>query len=270
MTNKDEATLAGIRARLDISDALTYGAALIDDRVAVEGLVYTALLVERAATLRELARNIPSILAHLTQLQSDLTLQSARLAEIQGERDELKTALHYTVNERDEALNEARMGHVRLDECSDAGETKGKPLYDRISAKIQKLAEEVSERGHTIAAMGAEQDELRARAESAKHRQAAAEYRAQRIVLDALALRKAEARIAELLRELDSVENDARLWHKSEGERRRLQKGQDTSWFMFLDSLEGERLVLAERAEAAEVRLRQVEERATNIERGKD
>ena len=67
-----------------------------------------------------------------------------------------------------------------------------------------------------------------------------------------MALRKAEDRIAELVRELDSVENDARLWHESEGERRRLQKGRDTSWFMFLDSLEGERLVLAERVKELE------------------
>ncbi len=85
---------------------------------------------------------------------------------------------------RDAALEEARMGHVRLDECSDGVETKGKPLYDRISAKIQKLSEESAEKGHIIKAIANEQDELRARAESAKHRQAAAEYRAQRIVLD--------------------------------------------------------------------------------------
>lgn len=70
-----------------------------------------------------------------------------------------------------------------------------------------------------------------------------------------MALRKAEDRIAELVREVDSVENDARLWHESEGERRRLQKGHDTSWFMYLDSLEGERLVLAERVSALEARL---------------
>ena len=70
-----------------------------------------------------------------------------------------------------------------------------------------------------------------------------------------MALRKAEDRIAELVREVDSVENDARLWHESEGERKRLQKGRDTSWFMYLDSLEGERLVLAERVSALEARL---------------
>jgi hypothetical protein len=67
-----------------------------------------------------------------------------------------------------------------------------------------------------------------------------------------MALRKAEDRIAELVRELDSVENDARLWHESEAERRRLQRGHDTSWFMFLDSLEGERLVLIERVKELE------------------
>jgi hypothetical protein len=96
----------------------------------------------------------------------------------------VEQALATETQARHEAETEARMGHVRLDECSDGVETKGKPLYDRISAKIQKMAEENTERGHIIAAMGAEQDELRARAESAKHRQAAAEYRAQRIVLD--------------------------------------------------------------------------------------
>jgi hypothetical protein len=67
-----------------------------------------------------------------------------------------------------------------------------------------------------------------------------------------MALRKAEGRIAELVRELDRVENDARLWHESEAERRRLQQGHDTSWFLFLDSLEGERLVLTERVKELE------------------
>lgn len=69
-----------------------------------------------------------------------------------------------------------------------------------------------------------------------------------------MALRKAEERIAALNREVESVENDARLWHESEGERKRLQKGENTSWFMFLDSLEGERLVLAERVKELEAK----------------
>ncbi len=108
----------------------------------------------------------------------------------------------------DAVEQEARMGHVRLDECSDGVETKGKPLYDRISAKIQKLAEENTERGHIIAACAAEADILRARAHAAEHRQAAAEYRAQRIVLDQelrdklLASEQARASLAQEHREL--------------------------------------------------------------------
>ena len=35
--------------------------------------------------------------------------------------------------------DEGRMGHARLDECADARETAGQPLYDRIGAKITKF-----------------------------------------------------------------------------------------------------------------------------------
>ena len=92
---------------------------------------------------------------------------------------------------KDEALTaltaecaEAKMGHVRLDECSDGIETRGLPLYDRISKKIEKFARAAEEQAHVIAACAAESDILRGRANAAEHRRAAAEYRAQRIVLD--------------------------------------------------------------------------------------
>ncbi len=87
---------------------------------------------------------------------------------------------------------ELRMGHVRLDECSDGKETRGLKLYDRISQKIQQLSEAKSEVEHMLKASGAEMDILRARAEAAEHRRAAAEYRAQRIVLDKELLARAE------------------------------------------------------------------------------
>lgn len=100
--------------------------------------------------------------------------------------------------EMEKALNELRMGHVRLDECSDAAETQGRPLYDRISAKIQKLSDARSEIEHTLKAIVAEMDILRARAEAAEHRRLAAEYRAQRIVLDGELKQRAETAEAQL------------------------------------------------------------------------
>lgn len=101
----------------------------------------------------------------------------------------------------EEARDELRMGHVRLDECADGHETKGQPLYKRISAKIQKLSELAAEREHIIKAYSAEMDALRANVTAANHRQVAAEYRAQRIVLDAelkAHAKAAEGRIAAL------------------------------------------------------------------------
>ena len=85
----------------------------------------------------------------------------------------------------DQATEDSRMGHVRLDECSDAVETQGQPLYNRISAKIQKLSDAKSEIEHILKASVATMDALRAEKNAAEHRQQAAEYRAQRIVLDA-------------------------------------------------------------------------------------
>jgi hypothetical protein len=58
---------------------------------------------------------------------------------------------------------------------------------------LHDLRRELEEARHTIAAIGHEKDELRARAEGAEHRRAAAEYRAQRIVLDAELQARAEA-----------------------------------------------------------------------------
>lgn len=101
-------------------------------------------------------------------------------------------AAEQRIGELTAQADEARMGHVRLDECANGHETKGWPLYNRISAKIQKLGEENAERGHIIAALGFEKDELRAKASAAEHRCAAAEYRAQRIVLDAELKARAE------------------------------------------------------------------------------
>ncbi len=106
---------------------------------------------------------------------------------------QLLSALEATrreITELKAGADEARMGHVRLDECSDAAETRG--LYDRISKKIQKFAEAAEEQRHIIAAGAAEKDILRATANAAEHRQRAAEYRAQRIVLDAELKARAE------------------------------------------------------------------------------
>lgn len=59
---------------------------------------------------------------------------TARLAEVEAGRDQLKLA-----------AEDARMGHVRLDECGYPGKPPAGPLYDRISWKIQQLAYEVGE-----------------------------------------------------------------------------------------------------------------------------
>jgi outer membrane murein-binding lipoprotein Lpp len=78
-----------------------------------------------------------------------------------------------------EMLEELRMGHVRLDECSDGVETKGLPLYDRISAKIHKLAFENGELRHRLEAAEARLEAARAETKAAEHDAIAAEYRSQ-------------------------------------------------------------------------------------------
>ncbi len=103
----------------------------------------------------------------------------ADLAKAERDRDDAAAEARMGHVRLDECS--ARMGHVRLDECSDASETWGKPLYDRISEKIQKFVDLAMEREHIIKAIAAEKDVLRARAEAARERQAAAEYRAQRM-----------------------------------------------------------------------------------------
>ena len=87
--------------------------------------------------------------------------------------------------ELDEVKGELQGGHQRLNECSGWEATKGLPLYERISKKIEQLSWEKREADHMRQAVGHEMDILRSRAEAAEHRRAAAEYRAQRIVLDA-------------------------------------------------------------------------------------
>jgi hypothetical protein len=115
--------------------------------------------------------------------------------------DELESAL-LLVSERPptEAEIELRGGHTRLNECSGWEKTKDLPLYDRISQKIQELSDAKTEVEHMLKASGHEMDILRSRAEAAEHRRAAAEYRAQRIVLDAELLKRAETAEAECKR----------------------------------------------------------------------
>ena len=102
-------------------------------------------------------------------------------------------------------------GHQRLNECSGWEATKDLPLYKRISKKIEQLVYEKQEIDHIRQAVGAEIDVLQGRAEAAEHRRAAAEYRAQRIVLDKELVERAEQAEAQL-REAQSqiVELDRR------------------------------------------------------------
>ncbi len=113
---------------------------------------------------------------------------------------ETHAALPSSPKEQQEAAEDARMGHVRLDECSDGKDTTGLPLYERISAKIQKLSDEASELRHTLLASGGEMDSMRGLLSAAEHRRAAAEYRAQRIVLDDELKQRAEKAEAALSR----------------------------------------------------------------------
>lgn len=99
---------------------------------------------------------------------------------------------------QEKAQRELQGGHTRLNECAGWEKTKDLPLYDRISLKIQELSEAKREVEHMLKASGHEMDILRSRAEAAEHRRAAAEYRAQRIVLDAELLKRAEVAEAEL------------------------------------------------------------------------
>lgn len=66
---------------------------------------------------------------------------------------------------------------------------------------------------------------------------------------DVTRLRQLEATNARLRRENDKLENDARLWHESEADRRR-RIGNNAWWFV-KDSLEGEILALKERLAGA-------------------
>lgn len=61
---------------------------------------------------------------------------------------------------------------------------------------------------------------------------------------DVKQLRALEALNAKLHRELDTLENDARLWHESEADR--IRRIGNVQWWQELDSREGERLALLE------------------------
>lgn len=115
--------------------------------------------------------------------------------------------------ELEQVTQELQGGHARLNECVGWEETKDLPLYQRISKKIEQLSNDKSEVEHTIKAIGHEMDELRARAEAAKHRQAAAEYRAQRIVWDAelkAATHAADQQLASLRGAVETLKEYAR------------------------------------------------------------
>jgi hypothetical protein len=75
-----------------------------------------------------------------------------------------------------------------------------------------------------------------------------------------MALRKAEDRIAELTRELDSVENDARLWHESEADR--VRRIGHVQWWQELDYREGEKLVLNEQVSRLTAQLQEAREQS--------
>jgi len=140
----------------------------------------------------------PPIVATGGYVPSELDQLRAQVAAQQDEIARLK-----------EAAEDARMGHVRLDETR-AKEAKG-DLYARISWIIDLLTREKSEIQHMLTAVAHEKDELRARANAAEHRRAAAEYRAQRIVLDEelkAKLEAAEATLAQLREEQERLKTE--------------------------------------------------------------
>ena len=78
----------------------------------------------------EIAVRNPNIASYMNHWED-------RAEAAERERDRLKAQ-----------VEDARMGHVRLDECYGAEATKGRPLYDRISAKIEQLARERDKEKH--------------------------------------------------------------------------------------------------------------------------
>jgi hypothetical protein len=83
------------------------------------------------------------------------------------------------LNGRDaqDAAEELRMGHVRIDECV-TQDAKGKPIYDRISAVIQRLSDARSEADHRASAAEQRLVGCEARAKEEYHLRYAAEYEA--------------------------------------------------------------------------------------------
>jgi hypothetical protein len=66
-------------------------------------------------------------------------------------------------------------------------------------------------------------------------------------------IRGLEARVADLQRENDCLDNEARLWHESEADR--VRRIGNVQWWQEMDSREGERLVLQERIVTLETAL---------------
>src|SRR5689334_5391119 len=86
-----------------------------------------------------------------------------------------------------------------------------------------------------------------------------------RIDADELArIRGIEADNAELRRENERLDNDARLWHESEADR--VRRIGNCQWWQELDSREGERLVLKEQLEAAQQAQRTAEQELAEVE----
>ena len=142
------------------------------------------------AFIRAAPRLIRALLARCAQgeQETEIATQNAHaILDMKCRSDARAEALEAALAEVRQELADAkemiRMGHARLDETR----AKGEPgdLYRRISWMIELLTNEKAEVQHLLTATAHEQDALRARAGAAEHRCAAAEYRAQRIVLDA-------------------------------------------------------------------------------------
>jgi hypothetical protein len=79
-----------------------------------------------------------------------------------------------------------------------------------------------------------------------------------------MALRKAEADIAQLRRDCEGMENDSRLWHEAEADR--VRRIGNVQWWQEMDYREGEKLALTERAEAAEAALTRLRQETAQYE----
>ena len=76
--------------------------------------------------------------------------------------------------------------------------------------------------------------------------------------VDVTALRSLEAANAELRRENERLENDARLWHESEADR--VRRIGNVQWWQEMDSREGEKLVLQAQVAEKDAQIAQLQQ----------